>query len=235
MDACTSSMCDKAWGRPGFAKILLDVWAVGELKRELQIVIPSLSGGDDTTVVLKVEYLWEPIQCSHCLVFGHRTNMCAKAAIVKKDKRKAPLVDDDGFQKVVKKKWIHMEAKDRLDVSSECPVNVVQGIDAHGWSGSGTKSAPISVPNYVRLTRGSPDPPFRQSVVNSYRNYTAKRGVFIPVKSNMPISDASVFREILQSNAFAALANMHDEGLTGSGSAGSTLGEHHGKPPNLSK
>ncbi|KAJ9560946.1 hypothetical protein OSB04_006106 [Centaurea solstitialis] len=106
MDACTSSMCDKAWGRPGFAKVLIDVWAVGELKRELQIVIPSLSGGSDTTVMLKVEYLWEPIQCSQCLVFDHRTSSCPKAAIIKKDKGKAQLVDDEGFQKVVKKKWV---------------------------------------------------------------------------------------------------------------------------------
>ncbi|KAJ9563283.1 hypothetical protein OSB04_008443 [Centaurea solstitialis] len=70
------------------------------------IVIPSLSGGSDTTVMLKVEYLWEPIQCSQCLVFGHRTSSCPKAAIIKKDKGKAHLVDDEGFQKVVKKKWV---------------------------------------------------------------------------------------------------------------------------------
>ncbi|KAJ9536410.1 hypothetical protein OSB04_un000423 [Centaurea solstitialis] len=106
MDACTTSMCDKAWGRSGFAKILVDVWAVGELKRELQIVIPSLSNGDDVTVVLRVEYLWEPVQCAHCLVFGHKTSACVKAVSAKPDKGKAPLVDSDGFQKVVKKKWI---------------------------------------------------------------------------------------------------------------------------------
>ncbi|KAJ9561757.1 hypothetical protein OSB04_006917 [Centaurea solstitialis] len=105
MDACTTSMCDKAWGRPGFAKILVDVWAVGELKRELQIVIPSLSGGSDVTVVLRVEYLWEPVQCSTCLVFGHKTSSCSKAVLIK-DKGKAPQVDSEGFQKVVKKRWV---------------------------------------------------------------------------------------------------------------------------------
>ena len=57
MDACTSSMCDKAWGRPGFAKVLVEVWAVGELKRELEVVVPSLYGGDDAKVMVKVEYL----------------------------------------------------------------------------------------------------------------------------------------------------------------------------------
>ncbi|KAJ9536537.1 hypothetical protein OSB04_un000289 [Centaurea solstitialis] len=106
MDACTTSMCDKAWGRPGFAKLLIDVWAVGELKKEVEIVIPSLTGGEDLKSCLRVEYLWEPIQCSHCLVFGHRTTNCAKAATLKKEKGKAQLLDDDGFQKVVKKKWV---------------------------------------------------------------------------------------------------------------------------------
>ena len=45
MDAYKSSMCDTAWGLPGFAKVLVDTWAVGELKRELQVVIPNLTGG----------------------------------------------------------------------------------------------------------------------------------------------------------------------------------------------
>ncbi|KAJ9538795.1 hypothetical protein OSB04_031528 [Centaurea solstitialis] len=108
MDACTTTMCDKAWGRPGFAKVLIDVWAVGELKRELEIIIPSLSGNEEHKVVLKVEYLWEPVQCSHCLVFGHKLASCAKAVAVglHKSKGKESQIDDDGFQKVTKNKWI---------------------------------------------------------------------------------------------------------------------------------
>ncbi|KAJ9536637.1 hypothetical protein OSB04_un000186 [Centaurea solstitialis] len=105
MDACTTSMCDKAWGRPGFAKVLIETWAVGELKRELQVVIPSLSGGDDTTVKIRVEYLWEPIQCSHCMVFGHKTSTCVKAVVAQKNKGKSVVIDDDGFTKVQRKEW----------------------------------------------------------------------------------------------------------------------------------
>ncbi|KAJ9536672.1 hypothetical protein OSB04_un000145 [Centaurea solstitialis] len=103
MDACTASMCDKAWGRPGFAKVLVDVWAVGELKKEVQVVIPSLSGGEDVTVNVQVEYTWEPSQCSHCLIFGHKTATCAKAALLPKQK---PVVkDEQGFIKVARKEW----------------------------------------------------------------------------------------------------------------------------------
>ncbi|KAJ9536684.1 hypothetical protein OSB04_un000157 [Centaurea solstitialis] len=105
MDACTASMCDKAWGRPGFAKVLIETWAVGELKRELQVLIPSLTGGEDVRVKVKVEYLWEPSQCSHCLVFGHKTTTCAKAVAADKKKDKTHVVDDDGFTLVKRKEW----------------------------------------------------------------------------------------------------------------------------------
>ncbi|KAJ9536534.1 hypothetical protein OSB04_un000286 [Centaurea solstitialis] len=105
MDACTASMCDKAWGRPGFAKVLIDTWAVGELKRELQVVIPSLSDGDEARVKIRVEYLWEPTQCSHCLVFGHKTSTCVKAVVAQKNKGKVVEVDDDGFTRVQRKEW----------------------------------------------------------------------------------------------------------------------------------
>ncbi|KAJ9538957.1 hypothetical protein OSB04_031690 [Centaurea solstitialis] len=77
MDACTASMCDKAWGRPGFAKVLIETWAVGELKRELQVVIPSLSG----------------------------VSSYAKAVVAQKNKGKSVVIDDDGFTKVQRKEW----------------------------------------------------------------------------------------------------------------------------------
>ncbi|KAJ9536701.1 hypothetical protein OSB04_un000086 [Centaurea solstitialis] len=105
MDACTASMCDKAWGRPGFAKVLIETWAVGELKRELQVLIPDLNGTDDVRVTIKVEYLWEPSQCSHCLVFGHKTSTCAKAVIAQKSKGKPKMVDEQGFTLVQRKEW----------------------------------------------------------------------------------------------------------------------------------
>ncbi|KAJ9536655.1 hypothetical protein OSB04_un000128 [Centaurea solstitialis] len=53
MDSATASMCDNAWGRPGFAKVLIDTWAVGELKREIDVVIPSINGDKDTVVKQK--------------------------------------------------------------------------------------------------------------------------------------------------------------------------------------
>lgn len=70
MDACTTAMCDNRWGRPGFAKVLVEVWAVGELKRNLEVVIPDIHGSKDEKVRVEVEYLWEPTQCTRCKTFG---------------------------------------------------------------------------------------------------------------------------------------------------------------------
>ncbi|KAJ9561523.1 LOW QUALITY PROTEIN: hypothetical protein OSB04_006683 [Centaurea solstitialis] len=100
MDACTSSMCDKAWGRPGFAKVLVEIWAIGELKREIEF-----NGRGGFKVMVKVEYLWEPSQCAHCLVFGHKTSSCAKAVANQHKQKRKEKVDADGFVMVEKRQW----------------------------------------------------------------------------------------------------------------------------------
>lgn len=105
MDACTASMCDKAWGRPGFAKVLIETWAVGELKRELKVVIPNLDGSEGASVNIQVEYLWEPVQCSHCLVFGHKLATCVHRPKELKMSTENKEVDAEGFTRVGRKEW----------------------------------------------------------------------------------------------------------------------------------
>ena len=75
MDACTAAMCDKKWGRPGFAKVLIDVWALGELKRELKVSIPHLRDDGADTVKIQVEYLREPSQCTHLCFWPQNLSM----------------------------------------------------------------------------------------------------------------------------------------------------------------
>ncbi|XP_024963569.1 uncharacterized protein LOC112503802 [Cynara cardunculus var. scolymus] len=72
LDACTASTCDKAWGRTNFAKVLVDVWAVGEIQRQIEVVIPRLSGNGEDIIKVVLEYDWVPSQCSKCKVFGHQ-------------------------------------------------------------------------------------------------------------------------------------------------------------------
>ncbi|KAJ9541829.1 hypothetical protein OSB04_028335 [Centaurea solstitialis] len=256
LDACTASMCDKAWGRPGFAKVLVDIWAVGDLKRDLQVVIPSLSGGDDVRVQVKVEYLWEPTQCSHCLVFGHKTTSCAKAIVAQASKGKNKVVDVDGFTTVQRKEWrpkhvgstsgskgvtiVEKPTVALVDSSTVSgPSVVVQAHEVQENLGEQQRSkeslvTPIVVedppveqnvvkdsmetgagvlgglkdsfvPNYVCTSRGTPDLPFKQSVVNTVKQYTARRGKFV---SLTPTQGKP--REERGTNAFSALADLQD-------------------------
>ncbi|XP_024958931.1 uncharacterized protein LOC112499892 [Cynara cardunculus var. scolymus] len=105
MDSCTAAMCKKASGRPGFAKVLVEVWAIGELKRKIEVEIPNLNGGDADSVQIQVEYLWEPVQCSHCNIFGHKISTCTKAASLNKGKHIDVRKDSEGFIRVEKKHW----------------------------------------------------------------------------------------------------------------------------------
>ncbi|KAJ9536687.1 hypothetical protein OSB04_un000160 [Centaurea solstitialis] len=238
MDACTASMCDKAWGRPGFAKVLIEVWAVGDLKRELEVVIPNISGGVESSVTIKVEYVWEPSQCSHCMVFGHKLANCAKAVAVQQKHKKVGKVDSDGFVTVERRQWkpkvvdkpsssgtakedgktvgsssvtiISEQDEGSVDVEKESMPDLTKPIiveDSQRDSDSGVKSnvpefsLPINT-DFVRTSRGAPDNPFRQSVVNTVKTYTARRGVFVPSSNPMGGEDR---------NKFSPLANVDDQ------------------------
>ncbi|KAJ9536736.1 LOW QUALITY PROTEIN: hypothetical protein OSB04_un000121 [Centaurea solstitialis] len=250
MDACTASMCDKAWGRPGFAKVLIEVWAVGNLKREVEVVIPNLSGGVDSTVTIKVEYVWEPSQCSHCLVFGHSISSCAKA-VASQHKSKKGKVDDDGFVTVEKRQWrpkvIDKPSSSGTSVEGvvEKPVGsatvtiltdkeVEKTTDA--LDGRVDKEAPMAdavsptpespvveeqIPfrplgclMLILTSRGVPDAPFRQSVVNTVKSYSARRGVFVPDSNPVQMGGDD------RNNTFSPLANLGDHD-TGAGISGS--------------
>ena len=52
--------------------LVIKLGTVGELKRQLKVEIPRLSNGHEEKVFINVEYLWEPLQCSFCKVFGHK-------------------------------------------------------------------------------------------------------------------------------------------------------------------
>ncbi|KAJ9536686.1 LOW QUALITY PROTEIN: hypothetical protein OSB04_un000159 [Centaurea solstitialis] len=123
LDSATAAMCDKSWGRPGFAKVLIDIWAIGDLKREIDVVVPSLSGEADAKVKVGVEYMWEPVQCNHCMVFGHKKSACPKSVEITASKDKNKVTDNEGFTKVIKKKWV---PKARVDEASTSKDHVQQ-------------------------------------------------------------------------------------------------------------
>ncbi|XP_024964658.1 uncharacterized protein LOC112504935, partial [Cynara cardunculus var. scolymus] len=104
LDACTASTCDKAWGRTNFAKVLVDVWAVGTIQKQIEVVIPKLSGDGEDVIKVVLEFDWVPSQCSKCKVFGHNTNSCPKGGTLKQKEIVKPL-HNDGFIEKNSKQW----------------------------------------------------------------------------------------------------------------------------------
>ncbi|KAJ9542755.1 hypothetical protein OSB04_029261 [Centaurea solstitialis] len=158
MDEYTTQMCDNAWGRPGFAKVLVDVWAVGNLKREISLMVPNQYGGKGMEVKVEVEYLWEPTQCSHCCVFGHKVSSCAKAEFAKQKLKGKPkqVVDDEGFTVVVNKKNKGIKISDVAPqpVPKPKPKQIYVPVKKPGGSTSGIKDINVgmSMPDQAKST-----------------------------------------------------------------------------------
>ncbi|KAJ9542442.1 hypothetical protein OSB04_028948 [Centaurea solstitialis] len=194
------------------------VWVVGDLKREVEVVIPSLSGNGESSVKVKVEYVWEPSQCSHCLVFGHKVSAFAKAVEVKNKMAKGGVVKEVvldppvGTAKLTSLNTMEKPILEEVskgdppivdvddDVNMEVPVVIEASSVSDLEKDQGVKDSGIpefTLPtntDYVTTTRGVPGHPFRQS--------TARSGVFI-ASSGPSIVGGSA-------NAFSPLANLGD-------------------------
>ncbi|GKA33214.1 RNA-directed DNA polymerase, eukaryota, reverse transcriptase zinc-binding domain protein, partial [Tanacetum coccineum] len=84
MDRITTFMCDKAYGRASFAKVLVEVDAARGLVDSVEANYKSLG----KLMELKVEYPWKPPLCSHCKLFGHSLDICSKKVLTEVDKAK---------------------------------------------------------------------------------------------------------------------------------------------------
>ncbi|GJU44801.1 RNA-directed DNA polymerase, eukaryota, reverse transcriptase zinc-binding domain protein [Tanacetum coccineum] len=74
MDRITASMCEKAYGRASFARVLIEVYATKELPESIEICYSKLG----KSMKLRVEYAWKPPLCTHCKVFSHDYRGCVK-------------------------------------------------------------------------------------------------------------------------------------------------------------
>ncbi|XP_071708023.1 uncharacterized protein [Rutidosis leptorrhynchoides] len=108
LDAYTSTMCKESWGRPNFARAMIEVSAETDLKESLKVATPSIDGDGVTMDEVRIEYDWKPPRCSCCKVFGHMDLHCPKVVCVEavKDKQsdKNSKKDADGFKVVLKNK-----------------------------------------------------------------------------------------------------------------------------------
>ncbi|XP_021994613.1 uncharacterized protein LOC110891219 [Helianthus annuus] len=78
LDSYTATMCTESWGRSSYARALIEVQSGADLKKSVNVAIPSLEGDGHSVAEVKIEYDWEPLRCSSCCVFGHEDSSCPK-------------------------------------------------------------------------------------------------------------------------------------------------------------
>lgn len=76
LDSYTSSMCADAWGRSSYARPLIEISSLHEVKFELSVAIPDLEGDNYTTATVTMDPELTLPRCSHCRTFGHESNAC---------------------------------------------------------------------------------------------------------------------------------------------------------------
>ncbi|PWA91064.1 zinc knuckle CX2CX4HX4C [Artemisia annua] len=77
----TASMCENAYGRANFARVLVKVDASNDLVDSIEVCYRSLG----KSMMLDVEYAWVPPMCSHCKVFGHSFEKCGNRIITQEE------------------------------------------------------------------------------------------------------------------------------------------------------
>ncbi|GJW89624.1 zinc knuckle CX2CX4HX4C containing protein, partial [Tanacetum coccineum] len=60
LDAYTSTMCQKSWGRNSYAQALVEVSSLAALKESLVVAIPFPNGTGHSLETMEVEYEWQP-------------------------------------------------------------------------------------------------------------------------------------------------------------------------------
>ncbi|GJW55645.1 zinc knuckle CX2CX4HX4C containing protein [Tanacetum coccineum] len=60
LDAYTSTMCQKSWGRNSYARALVEVSSLAALKESLAVVIPFPNRTGHSLEMVEVEYEWQP-------------------------------------------------------------------------------------------------------------------------------------------------------------------------------
>nr|GEW91331.1 zinc knuckle CX2CX4HX4C [Tanacetum cinerariifolium] len=78
LDAYTSTMCQKSWGRNSYARALVEVSSLAALKESFVVAIPFPNGTGHSLETVKVGYEWQPPWCESCKIFDHRDAECPK-------------------------------------------------------------------------------------------------------------------------------------------------------------
>ncbi|XP_071695012.1 uncharacterized protein [Rutidosis leptorrhynchoides] len=102
LNSYTSTMCMESWGRPNYARAMIEISPESELKEVLNVETPSIDGKKKITGVITIEYEWKPPRCLCCKVFGNNDAQCPKNIPVVPVTKQT--IAEDGFHLVTKKK-----------------------------------------------------------------------------------------------------------------------------------
>nr|GEZ92111.1 hypothetical protein [Tanacetum cinerariifolium] len=84
------------------SKTIIEVTAEKELKNQVTMAVPMVTGEGYSMAKMDVVYEWKPSRCDECLVFGHMKEQCPKR--VSDTPKKIVAVQNDGFTTVVNRK-----------------------------------------------------------------------------------------------------------------------------------
>ncbi|GKA64407.1 zinc knuckle CX2CX4HX4C containing protein, partial [Tanacetum coccineum] len=96
LDAYTSTICLKSWGRTTYARALIEVSSKKALMDSLVMAIPFQNGSGHSMETIKIEYEWQPPCCDTCKIFDHIDDQCPKKVKVVVPTQES----DDGFVEV---------------------------------------------------------------------------------------------------------------------------------------
>ncbi|PWA80771.1 zinc knuckle CX2CX4HX4C [Artemisia annua] len=96
MDRITTSMCEKAYGRASFARVLIEVDASTDLVENIEVCYEKLG----KSMNLKVEYAWRPPLCTLCKVFGHELKNCRSRVVTVDEEKEKEVAKNAGANNV---------------------------------------------------------------------------------------------------------------------------------------
>nr|GEX59681.1 hypothetical protein [Tanacetum cinerariifolium] len=78
LDYYTSDMCMQSWGRSSYARVMIELRADVELKDNIVVALPKITGEGHYICNVRIEYKRKPPRCASCKVFGHIHKECPK-------------------------------------------------------------------------------------------------------------------------------------------------------------
>nr|GEU48809.1 hypothetical protein [Tanacetum cinerariifolium] len=96
--------------RSSYARVLIKTNACNDFSNNLVMDVPNLEGNGYTKETIRTEYVWVPLSCGTCLIYGHSLDDCPNAAPkrvvngIAKGMGQTSGAGDEGFIEVKKKR-----------------------------------------------------------------------------------------------------------------------------------